>query len=97
MASAELAADSVHEALDADDVSAARLGRFVTPIGAGVDVIHRLIHAFYDPGFSFGQFVRRFPEHRRALIDCLVGDVVGKDLGAFTEALGEMASPPPTG
>jgi len=97
LASAELAADSVHEALDADDVSAARLGGFVAPLREGVDVIHRLIHAFYDPQFSFGQFVRRFPEHRRALIDCLVGDVVGKDLGSFVDALGEMASPPPSG
>jgi flavin-dependent dehydrogenase len=97
LASAELAADSVHEALDADDVSGARLGGFVAPLGAGVDVIHRLIHAFYDPQFSFGQFVKRFPEHRRALIDCLVGDVVGKNLDSFTEALGEMAAPPSSG
>ena len=61
---------------------------------AGVDVVRRLIYAFYDPTFSFGEFVKRFPGQRRALIDCLVGDVL-KDLNAFKAALAQMTPPPP--
>ncbi len=94
LASAEMAADSAHEALQAGDVSAARLGRFVPPLAAGIAVIRRLIDAFYDPGFSFAEFVDRFPRHKKALVDCLIGDVIGKDMSAFLEALSRMTPAP---
>jgi flavin-dependent dehydrogenase len=94
MASAELAAGCVHEALEADDVSAEKLGAFAQPLWGGIEVIRRLIYAFYDQEFSFGKFVKRFPEQRAALIDCLVGDVVGKDMDGFLAALAEMSPPP---
>ena len=95
LASAELAAGCVHQALEKEDLSSAQLGAFVEPLWDGVDVIWRLIKAFYDPTFSFRDLAQRFPDHRPALIDCLVGDVVGKDMVAFLEALAEMTPPPP--
>jgi flavin-dependent dehydrogenase len=94
LASAELAASCVHSALEKDDVSAQELGAFADSLWSGVDVIWRLINAFYDPTFSFRAFAERFPEHRAALIDCLVGDVVGKDMTPFLDALAEMTPPP---
>lgn len=94
LASAELAAGCIHEALRAGDTSAARLGAFAQPLIRGVEVIRRLIYAFYEPNFSFGEFVKRFPDQRSALIDCLVGDVVEKDMSGFLEALAEMVAPP---
>ncbi len=39
-------------------------------------------------------WVDRFPEHRPELIDCLVGDVVGKNMRPFVGALAEMTAPP---
>ncbi|MEW6304792.1 MAG: NAD(P)/FAD-dependent oxidoreductase [Verrucomicrobiota bacterium] len=95
LGSAELAAQCIDDALKAGDVSAARLGRFEADLWKGVDVIRRLIHAFYDPHFSFPKFAQRFPEQRAALIDCLIGDVVCKDMSAFTAALAQMTPPPP--
>ncbi len=86
MESAEQAALSIHDALEANDVSAARLGAFEPRLNAGVGVISQLIHAFYDPDFRFGDFLRHHPDQRRALIDCLVGNVF-KDMGSFTAAL----------
>jgi hypothetical protein len=77
--------------LVADDLSAKRLGKYVPPLAEGVEVIRRLIFAFYDESFSFGAFVKRFPEQRAALIDCLVGDVIDKDMSSFLAALDEMA------
>ena len=94
LGSAELAAGCIHEALGAGDVSAARLGSFEPSLVAGVGVIRRLIHAFYDPNFSFPKFAERFPEQRANLIDCLIGDVVNRDLSAFTAALAQMTPPP---
>ncbi len=94
LASAELAAESASDALAADDVSATRLGQFEPDLAAGVEVIRRLIHAFYDPQFSFGAFVERFPAQRGALIDCLIGDVLHKDMSPFLDALAQMTPPP---
>ncbi len=96
LASAEMAAESVHGALTCGDVSAARLGAHTERLFSGVGVIYQLVHAFYDPEFSFGEFVRRFPEHRAALIDCLVGDVFDKDMSAFQRALAGL-TPAPAG
>lgn len=94
LGSAELAAGCIDKALKKGDVSATELGRFEPALMRGVEVIRRLIHAFYDPDFSFPKFVERFPGHRAALIDCLVGDVM-KDMTAFTAALATMSPPPP--
>ena len=94
LASAELAAGSIIAALEADDPSADRLGAHVGRLTGGVEVIRRLIHAFYDPDFGFGEFVRRFPKHRPALIDCLVGDVVDKNMDSFLDALARMTPVP---
>ena len=69
------------------------LGTFTASVSRGVEVIHRLISAFYDERFSFGEFLQRFPEQRRALIDCLVGDVMDKDMNPLLNALALMAPP----
>lgn len=95
MAAAELAADCIHDALVADDCSEARLGAFSGRLFAGVEVIRRLIHAFYDPTFSFRDFVERFPEQKPALIDCLVGDVIDRDMTGLLESLAAVTPPPP--
>jgi hypothetical protein len=89
-----MAAACVHEAMDAGDLSGQTLRAFTEPLGQGIEVMRRLIHAFYDPAFSFREFVKRFPQHRAALIDCLVGDVIDKDMGAFLESLATMSTPP---
>ncbi|MCW5979669.1 MAG: tryptophan 7-halogenase [Bryobacteraceae bacterium] len=90
LTSAELAAGSIHVALQAGDVSAARLGTFPVPLTKGVGVIRQLIGAFYDSNFSFRAFLTRYPEQRGALINCLVGDVIDKDMSGFQAALAEM-------
>lgn len=95
LASAELASECVVDALASNDPSANRLGGFEPRLMAGVDIIWRLILAFYDDRFSFGAFLKRFPDQRGALIDCLIGDVVDKDLSGLSDALGQMSTPQP--
>ena len=60
------------------------------PCWGKVSPFEKLIRAFYAPGLSFRRFVERYPEHRVDLIDCLVGDVIGKNMAAFMHALDEM-------
>lgn len=94
LGSAELAAGCIESAMAANDFSAARLGAFEPALWDGVDSVRRLIYAFYDPKFSFREFAERFPDQRRSLIDCLVGDVI-KNMSAFKNALAQMTPAPP--
>ncbi len=94
LGSAEMAADSIHEGLVSSNLTAHQLGSHLPPLSQGIEVIRRLIMAFYDENFSFAKFVDRFPQQRAALIDCLVGDVIQKDMTSFTTALDEMTGTP---
>jgi len=72
--SGELAADAIVEGLACDDLSAARLGRWAPAFDRGVDRMRRLVCEYYD-GFSFGAFVKRYPELKGTLTDLLIGDL----------------------
>lgn len=93
LASGEMASRTIKQGLDSGDVSARVLGSFEPGYNAGVEVMRRLIHAFYDPEFSFPQFLQRFPTLRDSLIGCLIGDVFG-DMRPFLAALAQMTPPP---
>ncbi len=95
LGSAELAAGCIHDALQAGDCSASRLGAFAPPLAQGIEVIRSLIHAFYNPDFHFRAFVERYPQYRPALINCLIGDVIDHDMSGFLQALATMTPPPP--
>ena len=72
--SGQLASDAIVEALAAGDVSAAALGAWGPGFNAGVDRMRRLVCEYYD-GFSFGGFMREFPELRGTITDLLIGDL----------------------
>jgi flavin-dependent dehydrogenase len=72
--SGELAADAIVEGLAKNDLSAAQLGRWGPMFNRGVDRMRRLVCEYYD-GFSFGQFVRTFPQLKGLVTDLLIGDL----------------------
>ena len=72
--SGELAADAIIDGLAHGDTSAARLGAWGDNFNEGVDRMRRLVCEYYD-GFSFGNFVRTFPELRNTVTDLLIGDL----------------------
>jgi flavin-dependent dehydrogenase len=74
MKSGQLAADAIVEGLAIGDTSAAQLGKWGDNFSQGVDRMRRLVCEFYD-GFSFGNFVRRYPDHRGTITDILIGDL----------------------
>jgi len=89
--SAEWAADSIHAALAADDLSGARLGRHGEEFVAGVEALRRLVYAYYDDHFNFAQFLRRYPQARVDLVNLLVGNVYRRDCRALIELLDSWA------
>jgi flavin-dependent dehydrogenase len=72
--SGELAADAILDGLKKGDTSGAQLGRWGNTFNQGVDRMRRLVCEYYD-GFSFGTFVRNFPELRNTVTDLLIGDL----------------------
>jgi flavin-dependent dehydrogenase len=72
--SGEMAADAIVEGLQRGDVSGAQLGQWGDGFNAGVDRMRRLVCEYYN-GFSFGRFVRQYPELRGTVTDLLIGDL----------------------
>jgi flavin-dependent dehydrogenase len=72
--SGQLAADAICEGLAKDDVSAGQLGAWGPVFNQGIDRMRRLVCEYYD-GFSFGNFVRHYPELRGTITDLLIGDL----------------------
>jgi flavin-dependent dehydrogenase len=72
--SGEMAADAVVEGLAKNDTSAAQLGKWGPVFNQGVDRMRRLVCEYYD-GFSFGNFVRKYPELQGTVTDLLIGDL----------------------
>jgi flavin-dependent dehydrogenase len=92
--SGELAADSIHEALVAEDPSAERLGQHGPSFAAGMEAMRKLVYAFYEDGFSFAKFLNRHPEHRLNIVHLLVGNVF-HPVGSLFKDMGEMVRLPP--
>jgi flavin-dependent dehydrogenase len=72
--SGQLAADAICEGLASGDTSAAQLGGWGGDFNRGIDRMRRLVCEYYA-GFSFGEFVRQYPELRGTVTDLLIGDL----------------------
>jgi len=92
---AELAADAIHDAFRHDDFSAERLGQFQPKLDKGIESMRKLVYAFYNEGFSFAQFLRKYPEQRHNIINLLIGDVFKADVDDVYGPMSEFAEIPP--
>jgi flavin-dependent dehydrogenase len=84
---AEFAADSIHAALEANDLSAARLGRHGDEFIAGMEALRRLVYAYYDRRFSFARFLEKHPGCREELVNLLMGNVYRRPSTGIQEAM----------
>lgn len=72
--SGEMAADAIVEGLQRGDLSEAQLGKWGPTLNEGIDRMRRLVCEYYE-GFSFGKFVKNYPELRGKVTDLLIGDL----------------------
>ena len=79
--SGELAADAIDEGFRSSDLSAGQLAKWCPDFEQGVDLIRRLVRAFYTRPFSFGGFMKEHPQHQSNLTDLLIGRVFGNEAG----------------
>jgi len=85
--SGELAADCVLEAFEKNDFSAAQLGKWGPMLADGMQAMRKLVYAFYTKDFSFGQFMRRFPQLKKNLVDLLIGDVFKPEVNEIFDTM----------
>jgi flavin-dependent dehydrogenase len=87
--SGELAADAIAEALTRGDTSRSQLGKWEAGFVQGMNRMRRLVCEYYE-GFSFGRFVRRFPEHKGSVTDLLIGDLFKDELDEVFTSIDEL-------
>ena len=96
--SGELAADAIVEGINKNDTSGEQLGKWSPMFYQGIDRMRRLVCEYYD-GFSFGNFIRHYPELRGTVTDILIGDLftdrVDKVWGAMESLYPPNKSPIP--
>ena len=89
----EAAAHAVDAALTQGRTDAAAFTEYGEWLCEGMEAMRALVHAFYDPDFSFGRAIREAPETRDRITDCLVGDIF-TDLSDLIETLRRFAAIP---
>jgi flavin-dependent dehydrogenase len=90
--SGQLAADAIVDGLNKGDTSAAQLGAWGPAFNRGVDRMRRLVCEYYA-GFSFGDFVRRYPHLRGTITDLLIGDLFTDRVDKVWEPMDSMSEP----
>ncbi len=79
--SGELASNAIVQGLRSGDLTAAQLGGWTDEFQQGIHWIRKLVHAFYTDNFSFGSFMKQFPQHQGNLTDLLIGRVFDDQVG----------------
>ena len=92
--SGEFAADAVHDAIESNDLSGERLGRFGPEFVHGMQLIRQLVFAFYAPEFSFGRFNREYPQFHDDVVRLLIGDVFNSDFADVFRAVAKTVTLP---
>lgn len=87
MKSGVMAAEAICNGLHRNDLSAETLGRWTGDYERGVDLVRKLVRAYYVKGFSFGDFVKAYPQHLGNLTDLLIGRVFEGNPGKIFEDL----------
>jgi flavin-dependent dehydrogenase len=90
--SGEMAADAIAEGLARGDTSAAQLGQWGPLFNEGVDRMRRLVCEYYN-GFSFGQFVKKYPQLQGTVTDLLIGDLFTDRVDKVWEPMESMYEP----
>jgi flavin-dependent dehydrogenase len=93
LSSGAMAADALHQALEANDVSGARFQQYYERQRHAVMSFRRLVLAFYDLTFSFREFLQEYPHLHSLVVDTLVGNVFN-DLTPLFAALEEWKARP---
>ena len=92
--SGEMGADAIGDALEQGDVSVEQFSSYGEKLCQMIEVMRKIVYAFYDEDFCFGELIKRNEQIRPMLTDCLIGDLDGKDYTPLAEAMSDLATLP---
>ena len=61
---------------------------------SSIETMRKIVYAFYDHDFSFGDLVKRGDHLKGALTDCLIGNVDDQDFRELFESMSDLADLP---
>jgi len=94
MVSGEHAADAVVAGLKAGVNSAKQFLEYGETMCQQIEILRRLVYAFYAPDFSFKDLIMKYPELKGSVTDVLIGNL-DQDFTALHQALEEFLDLPP--
>ena len=77
-----------------DTISSLSFENYGKRMQSSIEIMRKIVYAFYDKEFSFGDLVKRGDHLRAALTDCLVGNVDDKDFLELFDAMSDLAQLP---
>lgn len=87
-------ADEIDLALKAGDLSAKSFERYGKRMQSSIETMRKIVYAFYDNDFSFGDLAKRGEHLRAALTDCLIGNVDDNEFRELFDAMSDLADLP---
>lgn len=89
----ELAGDAADAALTSGDYTAGQFAGYGAELCQGIEAMRKLVYAFYDHNFNFGELISAHPDVRPALTDCLIGHL-SRDFEPLFAGIAEFAKVP---
>jgi len=87
-------ADEIDLALKAEDFSAKSFHEYGKMMQSSIETMRKIVYAFYDENFSFGDLAKRGEHLRAALTDCLIGNVDDNEFRELFDAMSDLAELP---
>jgi len=75
-------------------VTSASFDNYGKRMQSSIEIMRKIVYAFYDEKFSFGDLVKRGQHLRASLTDCLIGNVDDQDFQELFEAMSDLAALP---
>ena len=87
-------ADEIDLALNKGDLSAKSFDNYAKKMQSSLETMRKIVYAFYDKDFSFGDLAKRGDHLRAALTDCLIGNVDDNEFRELFDAMSDLADLP---
>jgi len=87
-------ADEIDSALRKGDLSANSFDQYGKRMQSSIETMRKIVYAFYDKDFSFGDIAKRGEHLRAALTDCLIGNVDDNEFRELFDAMSDVADLP---
>ena len=87
-------ADEIDSALRKGDLSANSFDQYGIRMQSSIETMRKIVYAFYDKDFSFGDIAKRGEHLRAALTDCLIGNVDDNEFRELFDAMSDVADLP---